>query len=467
MPRPFWLVFTFVVSVFLQDANATQPYVLHFDIQDKPPLTTYDFLGNPSPPNTVNECSRLRLVFAGKTIESIDDVIEARMYDDDGDWIDLLQPSGLRELGFYLGSVRWVEPLSRIDFEFWRFEFDIWETRTFHVFPSVSDDGGTQTIDFGAPATAEFEIESCYVYYAGDLEVFDCSTVDFSMQQVVADKNGKDIDGDGNPDLFWRNQATGRTMLTRMSQSNRRTLVRLDSQSTDFHVATSQWRAIGIGDFDGDRYADVLWQKSNGQLVIYFMQGRNRIHSSTVNFVPSSDWEIRAIADFNHDGRSDIYLWNRTFGSHRIHHMDGANRVGVGASPGYRILDTRWQPIGAGDFNADGNTDLMYQLITTGRHNAHFLDSNYERIGNHATGGPLPFPYFRFLPLVFFESSDPTLIDAGVIDTNNDGISDIISRSRGTGQVFFHELLWGAEALSGRARSPFTLGQLDWELRIR
>jgi hypothetical protein len=88
------------------------------------------------------------------------------------------------------------------------------------------------------------------------------------------------------------------------------------------------------------------------------MDGTNVIASATVGANPGPNWKVVGTGDFNGDGNSDI-LWQNTDGQAAIWEMDGANVIAsatVGANPG-----PNWKAVGTGDFNGDGFSDILWQ----------------------------------------------------------------------------------------------------------
>ena len=76
------------------------------------------------------------------------------------------------------------------------------------------------------------------------------------------------------------------------------------------------------------------------------------------------DWEIAATADFNADGETDIVWQNRSTGQRAIWIMNGATWAAERWLP---VIPTQWQIVAAGDFSGDGHSDLLWQNTVTGQ----------------------------------------------------------------------------------------------------
>ena len=78
------------------------------------------------------------------------------------------------------------------------------------------------------------------------------------------------------------------------------------------------WRT---GDFNGDGGADILWQNTSGEAVIWEMNGTSMIGSGSLGN-PGPSWHAGRTGDFNGDGRSDI-LWQNTSGEVVVWELNG------------------------------------------------------------------------------------------------------------------------------------------------
>ncbi len=73
-------------------------------------------------------------------------------------------------------------------------------------------------------------------------------------------------------------------------------LVNGTTLSSSVQIATQgdlNWGIAGVGDFDGDGKPDILWRNSTtGQDAIWLMNGTTFSSSVSINTVPGSDWSI-------------------------------------------------------------------------------------------------------------------------------------------------------------------------------
>jgi len=224
-----------------------------------------------------------------------------------------------------------------------------------------------------------------------------------------------DLSGDGKSDLVWRNTSTGAVNAWLMNG-----LAFLPGTGAIGTVPVGQWVIRGVGDFDGDGKADILWHNTvTGDVNIWFMNGAQiKAGSGTVSNLPASQWQFAGIGDVNGDGKSDIVWRNIASGDVYVWLMNGlaflpgSGRIG-NAPPGV------WNLIGVADFNGDGKADLLWHHQPSGSVNVWYLN------GAVMTGGGT------------IAALDPNVWQfGGAGDTNGDGKADIIWRNKNTGDVY-------------------------------
>src|ERR1043166_4398289 len=80
------------------------------------------------------------------------------------------------------------------------------------------------------------------------------------------------------------------------------------------------WMNVGIGDFNGDGKADVLFRRTAGTLLMLLMNEKQVLPAATVALASPG---VVGIGDFDGDGKADILL-RQSDGSVEILLMNGA-----------------------------------------------------------------------------------------------------------------------------------------------
>jgi VCBS repeat-containing protein len=216
-----------------------------------------------------------------------------------------------------------------------------------------------------------------------------------------------DFNGDGTADVLWRNPTTGRVDEWRMQNDNWAGSVDLGARGTSQQVA-------GIGDFNGDGTDDVLWRDSaTGRLDLWIMA--NGQWSKSVDLgAHGTDWKVLGVGDFNGDGTDDVMFSNTTSGAVDEWVMRDGNwskSVSLGTH------NLAWSASAIGDFDGDGTDDVLWYNSTTGQ-----TEQWHMEAGNWA--GSIGLGSFN------------TAYDlAAVNDFNGDGTADVLWRNHATGKV--------------------------------
>ena len=125
--------------------------------------------------------------------------------------------------------------------------------------------------------------------------------------------------------------------------------------------------AVGVGDFDGDAIDDVVVGGLAGMLPLTLLHGDGAGGFSSMADASVFDGPVGdiAVADFDHDGRSDIGVADWVPGSTRLLVGDGSGRFRETRGSGATIFDSVMGVIST-DFNRDGNADLANMGSSTG-----------------------------------------------------------------------------------------------------
>ena len=171
-----------------------------------------------------------------------------------------------------------------------------------------------------------------------------------------------DFNGDGMADILWQNTTTGEVYIWFMNGST------IQSQAAVASVPSSTgWVIKGVGDFNDDGKADILWQNTiSGEVYLWLMNGSTiTSQASPETVAPSSGWVIQGIGDFNGDGMADILWQNSISGEVYIWLMNGATMLNQ-ASPETVAPSTGWVMQGVGDFDGNGTSDILWQNTSSG-----------------------------------------------------------------------------------------------------
>lgn len=149
-----------------------------------------------------------------------------------------------------------------------------------------------------------------------------------------------DFSGDGRTDVLWQHQGAGDLYLWTMNGTTQTGGAYLSPA----RVSDTQWRVVGVGDFNGDGKADLVWHhQGTGDVYVWFMNGTVQTGGASLGRVPSLQWQIRQVGDFNADGMSDILWHHQTAGTLYVWYLNGTARAGESYLSPSAVPDTSWK----------------------------------------------------------------------------------------------------------------------------
>jgi FG-GAP-like repeat len=231
--------------------------------------------------------------------------------------------------------------------------------------------------------------------------------------------NSSDFDGDGDADLLWRNASTGELLLWEMNGMER---------LRDFQLGTvsdRNWQIQATADFDRDGQTDILWHhQQTGDLYLWKIQDKAVVSQLKVQSTGNGDWQLRGTGDFNQDGFLDL-LWNhQRTGEVHLWQLQGMTYQQSIILPS--TGDPNWQIQGLGDFDTDGDLDIVWRYRSNGSTVLWQLDrTQYQASLTLATTG------------------NPQWQIKGIGDWDFDGDLDLLWHQTATGEVVTWELNQG------------------------
>ena len=223
-------------------------------------------------------------------------------------------------------------------------------------------------------------------------------------------------------------------------------------------LAGSGGGPVTLGDFNADGRIDVL-VADDGVLYVYATAAGgttvNATESATIALPPAGTF-VRAVADFNGDGRADVLAETAT--GNLYTYITDANSgdgipiaVDIGLSGSPIAVPAGYVVAGAGDANGDGRADIyVRQEFPEDPSGTTFLytyivNADGISVDEASSGSPVNIP-------------DGWSIDS-IGDYNGDGRSDVLVQNAGTGILY----TWTTQAdgisfeLPPNSGSPFTL----------
>ncbi len=161
-----------------------------------------------------------------------------------------------------------------------------------------------------------------------------------------------DIDGDGLSDLIWFNASTSQFAYWISSPNNAKTSYVRDSYRI-FNITRGYY--IGaVGDFNGDRKADLVWTSANNDLYMWTSTGTS-FQSAYIGTYPTG-WQLIGAGDIDGDGDADLLWWNEStcqFGYWIMHGPAMATLKTINITCGYHIA-------AIGHFMQTTHVDLLW-----------------------------------------------------------------------------------------------------------
>src|SRR5205823_12379169 len=145
----------------------------------------------------------------------------------------------------------------------------------------------------------------------------------------------KDLNADGHPDLIWQNDQTRQVTVWFMGGAQGATML---TWAWIAQTGVPGWTIVGVADLNGDGHPDLIWQNDQTrQVSVWFMggaQGTTFLGWTWIAATGAAGWRVVGVGDFNNDGHADL-VWQN----------DGTRQASVwylGGAQGSTFLGWSW-----------------------------------------------------------------------------------------------------------------------------
>jgi hypothetical protein len=211
-------------------------------------------------------------------------------------------------------------------------------------------------------------------------------------------------------------------------------------------------------DMNGDGNTDLLWQhQPTGQLNVWFLEGTSKIGESVLEPSGIADtlWHMRGFGDFDGDGDADLLWHHQETGALQCWLMTGTTAA-ISAVEAPPMPGADWQVRGVADFDADRSPDILWQHQPSGELLVWLMSGASLRAVEHLAPRRLVDLDPRF-------AAGPWEI-RGVADFNGDGQPDLLAHDQAVGELHVVQLS-GTTLLSSSPLGSTALLDPQWQVR--
>jgi hypothetical protein len=234
-----------------------------------------------------------------------------------------------------------------------------------------------------------------------------------------------DYNGDGYQDVLWQNNSTQQVSVHYFDGTQGVTYIGWNWLNSVGEP--NGWVLVGAADFDGNGVPDLVWEyMPTGQVTVQYYGGPGGatfLGWNWLNETGNPGWTVVAVADMNGDGVPDLIWEKNATNQVTVNYYGGP---GGATLTGWNWLNSAGEPAGwhvvaAADFDGNGTPDLVWQYTPTRQVTVHYYGG---------TGGAT-YQGWNWLNSV----GDAGWTVVGANDFNGDGVPDLVWQNDTTAQV--------------------------------
>jgi len=219
---------------------------------------------------------------------------------------------------------------------------------------------GTDTV---TETAAGAEILYAQNMVTGEVASFDISGGSLGTQTAISRPGSGwlfegrgDFNGDNRADHLFRNADTGENLVWFLDSAG----TRIGAEKLSIPTVDPSWQVAGVGDFNGDGLADILWRNQEaGLTILWEMKGVTAATQTSLSIPVGPEWQIAGVGDFTGDGKADILWRHPTGGFTSVWTMNGATPTATPLTS--HNAPVGWEVGAVGDFTGDGLADILWR----------------------------------------------------------------------------------------------------------
>ena len=218
-----------------------------------------------------------------------------------------------------------------------------------------------------------------------------------------------------NPGKFVFQNTNGQLAVWFMQNTNRLATIAMNNSIVG-------WRLAAAADFNNNKFPDLLFHGANGQTTLWMLSANNLTNTMLLRggYIMGSPWRLAAAADLNKDGKTDILWQNTNNFVLNTWLMNGVTYV-TNRTLAYTVT-AGWRAIATANFDTNSSPDILFQNATGQM--AVWLMNGLTRTANVTLNGGV--------------SPGTAWVAVGATDVDANGKMDIVfQRSDGALMVWF------------------------------